>query len=185
MDRPAGPVLRWVRACLLAAVSIGRAVGAHTSAGGTVPAPAALAVVFVASAAVAAALLGRPASALRVAGLLVASQAFVHLWLTVASIPAGRDDMAGMTDTANIADVASIGHDHAAMVGSGGSASGLAAMDMHMALGHVLAASGWRWGSARCGSCWASPPAASVTSSDTIGRCEAGCPSRLRWSSTC
>ncbi len=85
MDRTAGGALRWMRALLLAAVAMGSGVIAHLTADGRMPGPAALGLLFLLCVAGAAALLGRPASTLRVVVMTVAGQTFVHGFLTALS----------------------------------------------------------------------------------------------------
>ncbi len=85
MDRTAGGALRWTRALLLAVVAMGSGVIAHLSADGRLPGPWVLALLFLLCVAGAAALLGRPASTLRVVVMTVAGQTFVHGFLTALS----------------------------------------------------------------------------------------------------
>lgn len=85
MDRTAGGALRWTRALLLAVVAMGSGVVAHLSAGGLMPGPAALVVLFTGCLAFAASCLGRPASTLRVVLLTVGGQTLVHGTLTALS----------------------------------------------------------------------------------------------------
>lgn len=76
------PVLRWTRALLLAGVAISTGSLAHASTGGLLPGPLAMVAILVTGTCVCAALLGRPASRLRVVLLVTAGQAVVHLVLT-------------------------------------------------------------------------------------------------------
>lgn len=85
MDRTAGGALRWTRALLLAVVAMGSGVIAHLSADGRLPGPGVLGLLFLLCVAGAAALLGRPASTLRVVVMTVAGQTFVHGFLTALS----------------------------------------------------------------------------------------------------
>ena len=85
MDRTAGGALRWTRALLLAAVAMGSGVIAHLTADGRLPGPAVLGLLFLLCVAGAAALLGRPASTLRVVVMTVAGQTLVHGFLTALS----------------------------------------------------------------------------------------------------
>jgi hypothetical protein len=85
MDRTVGGALRWTRALLLAVVAMGSGVIAHLSADGRLPGPWVLALLFLLCVAGAAALLGRPASTLRVVVMTVAGQTFVHGFLTALS----------------------------------------------------------------------------------------------------
>lgn len=73
--------LRWVRASVLAAVALGTGAVAHVSAEGRLPGPGGLMVLTLACTALAAALLGRQASTLRLVALVVAGQGFVHTGL--------------------------------------------------------------------------------------------------------
>jgi hypothetical protein len=82
MDRSAGPLLRWARAVLLAAVAMASGTLAHASAGGLIPGRTALLVLFGICVVIAATLLGRPASTLRVVVLVMAGQTFIHGSLT-------------------------------------------------------------------------------------------------------
>ena len=82
MDRSAGPALRWLRALLLAAVSVAGGAFAHVAADGLLPGWGALAALFLLSAVVAASLLGRPASTARVVSLLMVGQTLIHGTLT-------------------------------------------------------------------------------------------------------
>src|SRR4051794_10301356 len=85
MDRTAGGALRWARALLLAVVAMGSGVTAHLTADGRLPGPAMLGLLFLLCVAGAAALLGRPASTLRVVVMTVVGQTFVHGCLTALS----------------------------------------------------------------------------------------------------
>jgi hypothetical protein len=85
MDRTAGGALRWTRALLLAVVAMGSGVIAHLTADGRLPGSAVLGLLFLICVAAAAALLGRPASTLRVVVMTVAGQTFVHGFLTALS----------------------------------------------------------------------------------------------------
>ena len=85
MDRTAGGALRWTRALLLAVVAMGSGVIAHLSAAGRLPGPWVLGLLFLLCVAGAAALLGRPASTLRVVVMTVAGQTFVRGFLTALS----------------------------------------------------------------------------------------------------
>jgi hypothetical protein len=89
MQERAAPVLRWSRALVLASVAFGLGVAAHLSAGGLVPGPLGLAVLFVLTTTGCAAFLGRAASTLRVTGLVMAGQAAIHAALTAVSGHAG------------------------------------------------------------------------------------------------
>jgi hypothetical protein len=82
MDEPAGVLLRWCRSAALAAVAMSAGVMGHLSAGGLMPGASALVLVFACCVGGAAVFLGRPASRLRVVGLLVGGQTFVHGTLT-------------------------------------------------------------------------------------------------------
>jgi hypothetical protein len=101
--------LRWSRALVLAGVAYGLGVAAHLSAGGLVPGPLGLTVLFAITLVVAAGLLGRAASTLRVTALVVGGQAFIHTVLTAASGHAGdavHHQAAGVAppvDTATVA----------------------------------------------------------------------------------
>lgn len=70
--------LRWARASLLAAVVLGTGTVAHVSAGGLLPGPDGLVVLTLVCTTLAAALLGREASALRLVALAVGGQTLVH-----------------------------------------------------------------------------------------------------------
>lgn len=83
MTPAVGPALRWVRGAVLAAVAMLFAVVAHAQAGGLLPGAGALLAMTLAGTLVAAALLGRPASTLRVVVLLVSGQTAVHGLLTL------------------------------------------------------------------------------------------------------
>lgn len=85
MDRTAGATLRWTRSALLTAVAMVSGAIAHRSAGGILPGPVALVVLFVVATALVASLLGRPATTLRVVVLMMAGQTFVHGTLTALS----------------------------------------------------------------------------------------------------
>lgn len=74
--------LRWSRACFLAGVAMLTGTVAHVSAGGYLPGPAAMAWIFLACLVASASQLGRRASHLRVALLLMAGQTFFHGALT-------------------------------------------------------------------------------------------------------
>lgn len=85
VDVTAGAALRWSRAALLAVVAMGSGVVGHVSAGGLMPGQVALSVLFALCLLTAAALLGRPASTLRVVLLVVAGQTLIHGTLTAMS----------------------------------------------------------------------------------------------------
>lgn len=85
MEAPVGGVLRWTRAAFLAAVATLGGTVAHLSAGGYLPGPVAMTWLFVICLVVAASLLGRQASTLRVAVLVVTGQTFLHGALTAMS----------------------------------------------------------------------------------------------------
>jgi hypothetical protein len=82
MDRSAGPALRWLRALLVAVLSVAGAAIGHVSADGLLPGWGALATLLLVSVAVSASVLGRPATTARVVTLLVAGQTFIHAALT-------------------------------------------------------------------------------------------------------
>lgn len=82
MDRHIGPLLRWTRVAMLAAVAPVSALVAHVSADGLLPGWPALIVLYVICCGTAGTLLGRPASTLRVVVLLMAGQTFIHGALT-------------------------------------------------------------------------------------------------------
>jgi hypothetical protein len=81
MDRQAGLVLRWARALLLAGVSVAGGALGHVSADGLLPGASGLAALFLVATCAAAAMLGRPASTLRVVLLLVVGQTLIHVAL--------------------------------------------------------------------------------------------------------
>src|SRR5918997_298883 len=83
MTEQAGPVLRGLRAALLAAATLWVAGWAHASANGNLPGWPGLVALWLLSTAVAAGLLGRPASFARVVTLVVAGQFGLHLLLSV------------------------------------------------------------------------------------------------------
>ncbi len=78
-----GPALRWARAALLVVVAMMFGVTAHVSADGLLPGPTAFACLTTMLLVPSARLLGRPASAARIVVLLVAQQAFVHVFLSL------------------------------------------------------------------------------------------------------
>lgn len=73
--------LRWVRACLLAAVALATGTVAHVSADGLLPGPGGLFFLGFTCTALAAMFLGRQASTLRLVTLVVGGQGFVHTGL--------------------------------------------------------------------------------------------------------
>lgn len=81
--------LRWSRAFVLAGVAFGLGLVAHLSAGGLVPGPVGLGVLFLVTLTSSAGLLGRSAGTTRVIALVVGGQAFIHTALTAASGHAG------------------------------------------------------------------------------------------------
>jgi hypothetical protein len=83
MARVPGSSLRWPRALALAAVATTTGVAAHGYAGGLLPSPAVQVLVFGLCTVGVAALLGGPASTLRVVLLTVGGQTFIHAALTV------------------------------------------------------------------------------------------------------
>jgi hypothetical protein len=89
MQDRATPALRWWRALVLAGVAFGLGLVAHLSAGGLVPGRTGLAILFGLTLTGCAAFLGRAASTLRIATLVVAGQAFIHTVLTASSGHAG------------------------------------------------------------------------------------------------
>jgi hypothetical protein len=82
MEPSAAPALRWARAVLLTAVSMVSGVVAHVSAGGLMPGPTAALLLCGLCLGAVGSLLGRPASTLRIVGLLIAGQMFIHGALT-------------------------------------------------------------------------------------------------------
>jgi hypothetical protein len=80
-----GPALRWARALLVSAVAMLFGVTAHVGADGLLPGPVSLALLALLLLLAAARLLGRPASRVRVVLLLVAGQAFAHVFLTLSA----------------------------------------------------------------------------------------------------
>jgi hypothetical protein len=128
----AGPLLRWVRALVLAGVCLTLGVTLHVSADGLLPGPVPLLVLLGLSTAGAAAFLGAPASTRRVVALLVVWQTLVHGALTVLS--GHRGDLPGSHAEA-------AGHGHG--VASARVQHLLADVTgphVAMALGHLLAA---------------------------------------------
>lgn len=89
MPERATPVVRWSRALVVASVAFGLGLVAHLAAGGLVPGPLGLAVLFALATAGCAALLGRPASTVRITALVVAGQTAIHAALTAAAGHAG------------------------------------------------------------------------------------------------
>ncbi len=77
------PAVIWARAALLAAVTLFLGVAAHVTADGLLPSAAWLVVLAVLAVVPCAAILARPASALRIVLTLAGGQAAVHLALTV------------------------------------------------------------------------------------------------------
>jgi hypothetical protein len=88
LDR-ATPALRWSRALVLAGVAYALGLAAHLSAGGLVPGPVGLGVLFALTLVGSAGFLGRAASTLRVTALLMGGQAFIHAALTASAGHAG------------------------------------------------------------------------------------------------
>ncbi|WKN47062.1 hypothetical protein [Nocardioides sp. Arc9.136] len=76
------PVVLWARALLVTLLAVFLGAAGHVTADGLLPGPGVLALVVVVGSVASAALLSRPASTLRVVGLLVAGQAAVHAVLT-------------------------------------------------------------------------------------------------------
>ena len=136
VDQTAGAALRWARATVLALVSLTLGAGAHVGAEGTLPAPVWLLAVLAASGAVAAGLLGRPATRGRVVLLLVAGQLLTHTALGLlaghATAVTGHSGHAGHTTHAGHA-IATVDATRAADAADYGSAA-------VMALAHLLAA---------------------------------------------
>ena len=83
MSPATGTALRLPRAFVLAGVAAVAGVAGHAYAGGLLPSPVTLALIFGACVLGVAALLGGPASTLRVVLLTVGGQTFVHLALTL------------------------------------------------------------------------------------------------------
>lgn len=106
MRGEAGAGLRWTRAAFLAAVAMLSGTVAHISAGGYLPGWTAMAWLFVAWLAAAAASLGRPASTLRVTMLVMAGQTFFHGALTALAGHAGDPPLARSTSGVAIRAVA-------------------------------------------------------------------------------
>jgi hypothetical protein len=88
-----GPLLRWVRALVLASVGLTTGVTFHVSADGLLPGPWALVALLVLSTVGVAPFLGAPASTRRVVTLLVLWQTLIHGALTVLS--GHRGDLSG------------------------------------------------------------------------------------------
>jgi hypothetical protein len=80
---PSGPTLRWPRALALGAVATTTGVAAHGYADGLLPSAGVQVVIFGLCTVGVAALLGGPASTLRVVLLTVGGQTFIHAALTV------------------------------------------------------------------------------------------------------
>jgi hypothetical protein len=95
MQERATPALRWSRALVLTSVAFGLGVVAHLSAGGLVPGPVGLGLLFAVTLVVSASLLGRAAGTLRVTALVMGGQAFIHAVLTGASGHAGDRHVSG------------------------------------------------------------------------------------------
>jgi hypothetical protein len=89
MELRAGPVLRWVRALMLAAVAFSAGLVAHISAHGLLPGTTALVVLFGCCTVATACFLGSPASTRRVVLLLMGGQTFIHTGLTALAGHAG------------------------------------------------------------------------------------------------
>ncbi|MFC4786452.1 hypothetical protein ACT8ZV_18395 [Nocardioides sp. MAHUQ-72] len=89
MTRDVSGALLWGRALLLAAVVLVTGVVGHTSADGLLPGPAGLTVLAALVLVTCAALLGRPATRLRLVAVTVGGQTLVHLALTVTAGHAG------------------------------------------------------------------------------------------------
>jgi hypothetical protein len=81
----AGPLLRWTRALVLAAVGLTTGATFHVSADGLLPGPWVLVALYGLSTGAAAPLLGTPASTRRVVALLVVWQTLIHAALTALS----------------------------------------------------------------------------------------------------
>jgi hypothetical protein len=128
----AGPLLRWVRALLLAAVGLSTGVMVHLSADGLLPGPWAMVLLWGLSTVGAAPFLGTPASTRRVVTLLVVWQTLIHGALTVLS--GHRGDLPGARQAAgeHAHGVVSSRLHHVIEDMSGPHAA--------MALGHVVAA---------------------------------------------
>ena len=84
-----GTSLRWPRALALAAVATATGVAAHGYADGLLPSSAMLVAIFAVCTTGVAALLGGPASTLRVVLLTVGGQTFIHAALTMTAGHAG------------------------------------------------------------------------------------------------
>lgn len=127
-----GPLLRWTRALVLGGVGLTTGATFHVSAGGLLPAPWLLLVLFGLSTSAAAPLLGAPASARRVVTLLVVWQTLLHAALTALSghrsAPLTNQEDAG----AHAHGVVSSGVHHVVEDATGPHAV--------MAVGHLLAA---------------------------------------------
>jgi hypothetical protein len=95
MQERATPALRWSRALVLASVAFGLGAVAHLSAGGLVPGPVGLGLLFAVTLVASAGLLGRAAGTLRVTALVMGGQAFIHAVLTAASGHAGDPHVSG------------------------------------------------------------------------------------------
>ena len=86
VDRPVnrpGVALLWVRATVVGALAVFLGVAGHTTADGLLPGATALALLGVAAVLSCVPLLARPASTLRLVGLMVGGQAVIHLVLTL------------------------------------------------------------------------------------------------------
>ena len=98
MTAHASPVLRWVRALIIASVAVSTGVVAHVSADGLLPGPRGVVVLIALCTALTAIFLGRQAGAVRIVALVVMGQGFIHSGL--AATAGHRGDPAG-TPTAH------------------------------------------------------------------------------------
>ena len=92
MRERATPVLRWLRALVLATVAFSLGLVAHLSAGGLLPGPVGLATLFGIVLVGSAALLGYAAGTLRITALVVLGQSFIHAGLTAGAGHTGDTD---------------------------------------------------------------------------------------------
>ncbi len=128
----AGPLLRWTRALVLAAVGLTTGAAFHVGADGLLPGPWTLLVLYGVSTGAAAPLLGTPASTRRVVMLLVVWQTLLHGALTVLSGHRGTPSTTHQVAGHHAHDVVATGVHHVVEDSTGPHAA--------MAVGHVLAA---------------------------------------------
>lgn len=106
MDRRTDPVVLWARAVLVTLLALFLGAAGHVTAGGLLPGASVLVLLGVVGSVLSAALLARPASTVRMVGMLVLGQAGVHAVLTATGGHVGDAPAAARAPLARVSDAA-------------------------------------------------------------------------------